>query len=113
MTKDFHVDKIVLHPDYNNPFNEPHSNDIALVRLTEEVDISVFTPICLPEPNQDFTGSKATLAGWGGLSTGGLASDTLQELEGLTVLMDDQCEGSSVLHSMSRLSIEGVLAGSF
>ena len=28
------------------------SNDIALVRLAEEADISVFTPVCLPNINQ-------------------------------------------------------------
>ena len=28
------------------------SNDIALVRLAEEADISVYTPACLPDTNQ-------------------------------------------------------------
>ena len=31
---------------------QTHSNDIALVRLAEEADISVYTPACLPDTNQ-------------------------------------------------------------
>ena len=81
------MDLIVTHPDYNTP--RRFSNDIALVRLAEEADLSVYTPACLPDSDQDFTGQLATVAGWG--SNGKEYANILQELEGLQVLSDDQC----------------------
>ena len=87
ITKEFNVDLIVTHPEYYQPYNV--SNDIALVRLAEEADLSVYTPACLPDSDQDFTGQLATVAGWG--SNGKEYANILQELEGLQVLSDDQC----------------------
>lgn len=90
ITKDFKVDLIVLHADYHNP--RRYSNDIALVRLAEEADLSVYTPVCLPTTDQDFTGQLATVAGWGRTAEGGAEANILQELEGLEVLSYDQCQ---------------------
>ena len=50
MTKDFNVDLIVVHPDYNSP--RGFSNDIALVRLAEPADLTLYTPACLPASHQ-------------------------------------------------------------
>ena len=54
ITRSFNVDLIVLHP-------KPY--DLALVRLSEPADISIYTPVCLPRHHQDFTGQEATLTG--------------------------------------------------
>jgi len=43
----------------------PYSNDLALLKLAEEVDLSVHTPACLPDPGRDFTGKVGTVYGWG------------------------------------------------
>lgn len=48
--KDFNVALIVLAPRYNQPSS--HSNDIALVKLAEAADLTVYTPACLPTTNQ-------------------------------------------------------------
>ena len=61
ITKDYNVDYILKHPKYDNP--RQNSNDIALLRLAEEADISVHTPACLPTLNQDFTGQNSLLTG--------------------------------------------------
>ena len=53
--KDFNVALIVLAPRYNQPSS--HSNDIALVKLAEAADLTVYTPACLPTTNQ---GQRAT-----------------------------------------------------
>ena len=63
ITKDFNVDLIVNAPDYQTPSGM--SNDIALVRLAEDADLSVYTPACLPAADQDYTGQNSTVAGWG------------------------------------------------
>ena len=52
---------MVINPDYFNPV--PYSNDIALLKLAEEVDLSVHTPACLPASGRDFTGSIGTVYG--------------------------------------------------
>ena len=41
----------------------PFSNDLALLKLAEEVDLSVHTPACLPDPGRDFTGKVGTVYG--------------------------------------------------
>jgi len=93
ITKDFNVDYILKHPNYDNP--RQNSNDIALLRLAEEADISVYIPACLPTLNQDFTGQNALLTGWGTTTEGGSSSDILQELDGLPIVSDSSC-GSSL-----------------
>ena len=50
ITKDFTVDLMVVHPEYDHP--KPSSNDLALVRLVEEADLDLYTPACLPHTNQ-------------------------------------------------------------
>ena len=90
--KEFQVDLIVRAPDYNNPVNR--SNDIALLRLTEEADLTVYTPVCLPAHNQIFTGRQSIVTGWGATSDMDPSSDTLQELKGLQVLSDSECRSA-------------------
>ena len=45
-----------IHPDYDNPDRD---NDIALLKLSESLDINIYTPICLPCKNDNFIGKKA------------------------------------------------------
>ena len=80
--QDFDVAKIILHPSYDSPIKE--SNDIALVKLRRP---AVFThavrPVCLPDRRArlpfDNPGTKCWITGWGRLSDGGPAPDTLQQ----------------------------------
>ena len=109
ITKDFNVEQIVLHPDYNIPAGL--SNDIALLRLAEDVDLSVYTPVCLPDTDQDFTGQLASVAGWGVTENGG-SSNILLELEGLEVLSDQECRLRDLLGlGSSAISDDMVCAG--
>ena len=89
IVKAFQVDRIERAPNYNYP--SEYSNDIALLRLTEKVDLTVYTPVCLPAHNQTFTGRQATVIGWGATSDTDFFSDTLQEVEGVPVLSDSEC----------------------
>ena len=79
ITKEFNVDLIDVHPSFDMPLKWKQSTgDIAMVRLAEAVDLSVYTPVCLPATNQDFSGLQATVTGWG--SNGHSNSHVLQEL---------------------------------
>ena len=51
----------IIHEDYD--ICGVVSNDIALLKLTENVDLNRFTPVCLPLIDADFTGDTAHVYG--------------------------------------------------
>ena len=54
------VEKGISHPDHNST---TFTNDIALLKLAEDVDLSVHTPACLPKSGKDFTGQMGSVYG--------------------------------------------------
>ena len=40
-------------------------HDIALLKLKEKVDLSIYTPACLAPTDADYTGQTASVYGWG------------------------------------------------
>ena len=55
VTKSIRVESYILHPQYM----VDGSKDIAMIKLAEEVDLNVFTPVCLANIGDDFTGRNA------------------------------------------------------
>ena len=49
-----------VHPNYNPSTT---NNDIALLKLSESVDLSIYTPACLPASSADFVGQSAKVYG--------------------------------------------------
>ena len=62
-TKDFLLKNIIVHQEYGTVQEEwlLEMHDIALLELAEEVDLSVYTPVCLPSSvrNRDNTPALA------------------------------------------------------
>jgi len=59
----YNVDYFIAHEDY---IRYPCcSNDIAVIKVSKSIDLSQYTPVCLPGMNEDFTGFQATATGWG------------------------------------------------
>ena len=58
--KEVSVSVIVKHPDYDSSNT---NNDIALLKLAEEVDLSIYTPACLPASSADYVGQTAKVYG--------------------------------------------------
>ena len=50
-----------MHEDYNNP--NQLSNDIALLKLAESVDLNMYTPACMAAKDADFTGKNGRVYG--------------------------------------------------
>ena len=58
--KAVNVSKIITHPGFS-PANL--NNDIALLKLSEEVDINTYTPSCIAMASDNFEGKKAWVYG--------------------------------------------------
>jgi secreted trypsin-like serine protease len=54
--KIFQVSQIINHPKYS-PLTS--NNDIALLKLSEEVDLTIYTPSCIAETSDNFVGQRA------------------------------------------------------
>ena len=50
--------KPLVHEDYADP--ERYSNDIALLKLAEEVNMTTYTPVCLPPLDTDYVDKIGT-----------------------------------------------------
>ena len=50
----------IVHPNYNPSTT---NNDIALLKLSEPVDLSIYTPACLPASSADYVGQSAKVYG--------------------------------------------------
>ena len=57
---ELHVSRVLVHDSFQ-PINK--IKDIALLELTEEVDLTVHTPACLPAEGE-VTGDQAQVTGW-------------------------------------------------
>ena len=58
-TETYNVDKIVFHEHWQ----KWRMVDLALMRVEGNIDLSVHTPLCLPEPDFDVRRADITLAG--------------------------------------------------
>ena len=71
-------------------------NNIAILEMAEPVPLDQYPnikPVCLPDPGADFTGSTATVTGWGlDNRRGGSYNSWLHEVQ-VTVLDDEYCAG--------------------
>jgi len=85
------VSKYIKHPDYDTgSFNA----DIALLKLAVKVDLNTYTPACIANAGDDFTGKTAWVYGWGALSPGtGDYPDKLQELS-VKIVSQDVCQAA-------------------
>ena len=50
----------IVHPNYDTSTT---NNDIALLKLAEAVDLSIYTPACLPASSADYVGQTAKVYG--------------------------------------------------
>jgi len=84
----------IVHPNYDEATT---NNDIALLKLAEAVDLSIYTPACLPASSADYVGQTAKVYGWGRTDPCGYeTSSKLLEAE-VTVVSDVECDASSGL----------------
>ena len=80
------------HPQYDK---QTTNYDFSLLKLAQSLDFSLhpsIRPICLPEGDeQTYSGTVATVTGWGTTSSGGPTSPTLREVD-VNVLSNSACQ---------------------
>ncbi|XP_064480503.1 plasma kallikrein-like [Ornithodoros turicata] len=65
--------------------------DYCLVRLSEPVNFTEYIgPVCLPEPEEDYTHMTCTATGWGRTANDGTTPDILQKVD-LPIWTNDEC----------------------
>jgi len=85
------ISKYIKHPDYDKLTSNA---DIALLKLAEKVDLNTYTPACMANTGDDFTGKTAWVYGWGALSFGtGDYPDKLQELS-VKIVSQEVCQAA-------------------
>jgi len=88
---------LALDPIVHESFRSPKldSNDIALLKLAEDVDLTTYTPACLPTSGADYTGQNGRVYGWGSTASCPAAtSNILLEVE-VPIVSDTVCEAAS------------------
>ena len=51
----------IVHESFRSPKKD--SNDIALLKLAEDIDLTTYTPACLPASGADYTGQNGRVYG--------------------------------------------------
>ncbi|KAG8182623.1 hypothetical protein JTE90_009986 [Oedothorax gibbosus] len=88
---DYKVEKIILHPELYKP--KRYNNDIALLKLKKPVEYGDYSiPTCLPNIDEDFTGMKAVIMGWGFVEENSRYRSTRLQKTGVNVLSRNECQ---------------------
>merc|ERR1712020_823002 len=84
----------IVHENWGSPI-PGKSNDIALLKHAEDVDLATYTPACLPASGADYTGQNGRVYGWGSTASCPKApSSVLLEVE-VPIVSDSICEAAS------------------
>ncbi|XP_032524095.2 venom serine protease-like [Danaus plexippus] len=89
----FRVASVIIHPQFNS---DTYDNDIAIIQIYGSIVYSqTVGPVCLPFKfiNDDFTGSKVTILGWGTTFPGGPTSNVLRKVD-VNVVSQGSCSRS-------------------
>jgi len=79
----------IIHEDYQKEMQ--YNNDIALLKLAEDVDTDIHVPACLAQIDADYTGQNGRVYGWGSTASCPATNQaTLLEVE-LTIISDSEC----------------------
>jgi V8-like Glu-specific endopeptidase len=103
--------KFILHPLYGS--QRSFSHDVALLKLDFPVEYGPhIQPVCLPHPGDDFTGSLATITGWGRLEFREDRPAILQHVE-VPIITNEKCEAMFQAQSTPEKIIPQMMCAGF
>ncbi|XP_018364198.1 PREDICTED: chymotrypsin-1-like [Trachymyrmex cornetzi] len=85
------VEKIIVHPQYSDKYEDAWKNDIAVIKLASPIQYNQFQkpiPLVKSEP---LPGQICSLSGWGRIRTNGPLPSILQKMVQIVVTRD-QCQ---------------------
>ncbi|XP_064480513.1 chymotrypsinogen B2-like [Ornithodoros turicata] len=83
-----YIEKVIMHDKF---VLTRAQYDYCLIRLSEPVNFTEYIgPVCLPEPEEDYTGAMCTTSGWGRTANGRTHTDILQKVD-LPIWTNDEC----------------------
>jgi len=91
------VSMIIKHESYDK---QTSNNDIALLKLAEEVDLNTYTPACLPKTADNYDGKNAWVYGWGTTEYGGQSATKLLEVE-VPVVSNSVCQAAMTQYQIT------------
>jgi len=86
--KNLKIDKIIIHENYNTRTFE---NDIALLKLKDSLDLSTYTPACLPSKGQTWVGEKGWVYGWGTEFSGSQSLSPILKETSQSIISNQAC----------------------
>uniref|UniRef100_A0A3Q3QW10 Peptidase S1 domain-containing protein n=1 Tax=Monopterus albus TaxID=43700 RepID=A0A3Q3QW10_MONAL len=103
------VSQIIVHPNYNNTWN---NNDIALMKLSSRVTFNDYIrPVCLASNSSQFyTSTSCWATGWGRLGKPNQAYNFLQEVQ-IPVVGNKQCSCDYIPEPKINLTANMLCAG--
>ena len=104
------VKTIKQHPSYAT--NSQVDNDIAVLELDSSVSLTAYPnikPICLPAQGATFSGTTATVSGWGTVASGSYMNSHLHEV-GVNVYGQGEC-GAMNQHMTEDMLCAGLMEG--
>ncbi|CAG9787074.1 unnamed protein product [Diatraea saccharalis] len=85
-----HVSHVTQHPDFNR-YN--YDNDIAVLRLEEPLPDALYRAACLPDDEENLSGSDAVVSGWGSTVEKGPESNILMKTT-VQIWSEEECSGA-------------------
>jgi len=104
--KNLEIETMIIHESYGGS-NQVH--DIALLKLKEKLDLSVYMPACLAPAATSYTGSTAWVYGWGNTQSESESSSTLRETT-QTILSKADCEAGKGTWQGTEYSMAGAIS---
>jgi len=117
--KNLEIEELIIHENYDY---KTQKNDMALLKLKENLDVSVYMPACLPAKGKDWTGQTGWVYGWGSLYHGTNIFPSVLRETFQTIITDEVCEqGSGMvnktdpntglsLNILQEMSMQGLLS---
>ena len=89
--KVLYVERLIIHQDYS-PTPEGYFNDIALIKLSNKLDLGVYVPAGLIPRNTNLVNMNGWVYGWGSVDHNptSMGSNILRQTT-LTINRDDKC----------------------
>jgi len=91
----YKVDYFKAHEKYER-IGLKFKNDIAVIKVSKDIDLSQHTPVCLPPRNRTYEGSQAMATSWGAMSSSDEGKPQVLQEVSLKIHDSDGCSKGAI-----------------